>query len=91
MTTLTLPFKRFVAQVSTGAPRIKSTYIALMEENLTALKACPWREADADGPVTLTPHDFTQASYFQDDGRIQHVGHDGDRFRWHGRVPLQGS
>lgn len=66
MTTLTLPFKRFVAQVSTGAPRIKSTYIALMEENLTALKACPWREADADGPVTLTPHDFTQASYFDD-------------------------
>lgn len=66
MTTLTLPFKRFVAQVSTGAPRSKSTYIALMEENLTALKACPWREADADVPVTLTPHDFTQASYFDD-------------------------
>lgn len=66
MTTLTLPFKRFVAQVSTGAPRIKSTYIALMEENLTALKACPWREADADVPVTLTPHDFMQASYFDD-------------------------
>ena len=65
MTTLNLPFKRFVAQVSTGTPRIKSSYVALMEENLTALKACPWREAD-EVPVTLTPHDFMQSSYFGD-------------------------
>ena len=36
-TTLNLPFKRFVAQVSTGEPRPKSTYLALMAENLEAL------------------------------------------------------
>ena len=65
MTTLNLPFKRWVAQVSTGEPRSKSTYMALMAENLTALQACPWREAEAV-PVTLTPHDFTRPSYFSD-------------------------
>ena len=52
-TTLKLPFKRFIAQVSTGAPRPKSTYLALMAENLEALKACPWREAAAV-PASLT-------------------------------------
>jgi hypothetical protein len=60
-----LPFKRFVAQVSTGEPRPKSSYIALMAENLEALKACPWREA-ADIPVALADHDFTKASHFSD-------------------------
>ena len=64
MTTLNLPFRRWVAQVSTGAPRSKSTYLALMAENLSALQACPWREA-ADVPVALTGHDFT-ASYLSD-------------------------
>ena len=60
-----LPYKRYVAQVSSGAPRSKSTWLALMAENLEALKACPWREA-ADVEVALTPHDFTLASYFSD-------------------------
>jgi len=64
-TTLKLPYKRFVAQVSTGAPRSKSTYLALMAENLEALKDCPWREA-ADVPVSLADHDFTKASHFSD-------------------------
>ena len=64
-TTLNLPYKRFVAQVSTGAPRSKSTWQALMAENLEALKACPWREA-VDGPVALADHDFTRASHFSD-------------------------
>ena len=64
MTTLNLPFKRFVAQVST-AVRSKSSYVAMMEENLTSLQACPWREAD-DVPVTLPPHDFTRPSFFSD-------------------------
>ena len=64
MTTLNLPFRRWVAQVSTGAPRSKSTFLALMAENLSALQACPWREA-ADVPVALTGHDFT-ASYLSD-------------------------
>lgn len=64
-TTLKLPYKRFVAQVSTGAPRSKSTYLALMSENLEALKACPWREA-ADGPASLTGHDFTAKTQLSD-------------------------
>ena len=64
-TTLKLPYKRFIAQVSTGAPRSKSTYLALMEENLEALKACPWREA-ADVPASLTGHDFTAPTQFSD-------------------------
>ena len=64
-TTLNLPYKRFVAQVSTGASRPKSTYLSLMAENLEALKACPWREA-ADVPVALVNHDFTAASHFSD-------------------------
>ena len=64
-TTLNLPYKRFVAQVSTGAPRSKSTYLSLMAENLEALKVCPWREA-TDVPVALVDHDFTAASHFSD-------------------------
>lgn len=64
-TTMKLPFKRFVAQVSTGEPRPKSSYIALMAENLEALKACPWREA-ADIPAALVDHDFRKASHFSD-------------------------
>lgn len=64
-TTHNLPYKRFVAQVSTDVPRSKSSWLALMEENQEALKACPWREA-ADVEVALTPHDFTLASYFSD-------------------------
>ena len=64
-TTLKLPYKRFVAQVSTGVPRSKSTYIALMEENLEALKKCPWREAN-DQPVALANHDFTASTHFSD-------------------------
>lgn len=64
-TKLKLPFKRFVAQVSTGTPRSKSTYLALMAENLSALMACPWRES-GDVPVALTGHDFTASSYFSD-------------------------
>lgn len=64
-TTLKLPFKRFVAQVSTGSPRPKSSYLALMAENLDALQACPWREA-ADVPASLTGHDFTAATQFSD-------------------------
>lgn len=64
-TTLNLPYRRFVAQVSTGAPRPKSTYLSLMTENLEALKACPWREA-SDVPVALVDHDFTRASHLSD-------------------------
>lgn len=64
-TTLKLPFKRFVAQVSTGSPRPKSSYLALMAENVDALQACPWREA-ADVPASLTGHDFTAATQFSD-------------------------
>lgn len=65
MTTINLPFKRWVAQVYTGAPRSKSSYLSMMAENLEALMACPWRAA-ADVPATLTGHDFTAASYLSD-------------------------
>lgn len=64
-TTLKLPYRRFIAQVSSGAPRSKSTWLALMDENLQALKACAWREA-SDVPVALTGHDFTASTYFSD-------------------------
>lgn len=64
-TTLKLPYKRFVAQVSTGAPRSKSTYLALMAENLEALQACPWRAADT-GTASLSGHDFTAETQFSD-------------------------
>ena len=64
-TTLKLPYKRFVAQVSTGAPRSKSTYLALMAENLAALQACPWRAAET-GTASLTGHDFTAETQFSD-------------------------
>lgn len=65
MTTINLPFKRWVAQVYTGAPRSKSSYLSMMAENLEALMTCPWRAA-ADVPATLTGHDFTAASYLSD-------------------------
>lgn len=64
-TTLKLPFKRFVAQVSSAPARSKSSYLALMAENLEALKKCPWREA-AVVPVSLTGHDFTASTQFGD-------------------------
>ena len=64
-TTLKLPFKRFVAQVSSAPARSKSSYLALMAENLEALKKCPWREA-AVVPVPLTGHDFTASTQFSD-------------------------
>ena len=64
-TTLKLPFKRFVAQVSSAPARSKSSYLALMAENLEALKKCPWREA-AVVPVSLNGHDFTASTQFSD-------------------------
>ena len=64
-TTLNLPFKRFVAQASTAPARSKSTYLALMEENLAALQKCPWKEA-AEVPAALTDHDFTASTYISD-------------------------
>ena len=64
-TTLNLPYTRFVAQVSTAPARSKSTYLALMEENLAALQKCPWKEA-SDVPAALTDHDFTASTYISD-------------------------
>ena len=63
--TLNLPFTRFVAQVSAGPARPKSSYLAMMAENEEALKECAWHEA-ASGEVSLVPHDFTKASFFSD-------------------------
>ena len=64
-TTLNLPFKRFVAQVSSAPARSKSSYIALMNENLERLKSCPWREA-SDVSASLSGHDFTAHTQFSD-------------------------
>lgn len=64
-TTLKLPYKRYVRQVVTG-PRPKSTYLAMMAENLEKLKSAPWREADPSVQVGLVPHDFTRQSFDSD-------------------------
>jgi len=64
-TTLKLPYTRFVAQVSSAPARSKSTYLALMEENLAALQEFPWHAA-AEVPVSLTDHDFTASTYLSD-------------------------
>ena len=63
--TLNLPFARFVAQVSAGPARPKSSYLAMMAENEGALKECAWHEASS-GEVSLVPHDFTKSSFFSD-------------------------
>lgn len=65
-TTHNLPFKRFVAQVSTGTSRPKSSFIALMAENLEALKKCPWREAADVADVALVKHNFGLVTHFDD-------------------------
>lgn len=60
-----LPFKRFVMQVSTGAPRIKSNWQAMMAENLEALKSPVWREAAVE-TASLVDHDFAAATHLKD-------------------------
>lgn len=54
-TTLHLPYKRFVRQVSNGSARSKYAYQAMMRENALALQTAQWREATcADNEVGLT-------------------------------------
>lgn len=65
MTKLRLPYTRYVCQVSTGEPRQKAGYVAMMEENLTSIQACAWKKV-AVATSTLTPHDFTRETYFDD-------------------------
>lgn len=65
MTLGNLPFARFVMQVSTGAPRIKSNWQAMQAEMLEALKTPVWRAA-SNVPASLVDHDFTAASHFND-------------------------
>lgn len=60
-----LPFKRFIAQASTAPARSKSSYLAMMAENLEELKKCQWRAA-ANVPASLTGHDFTASTQFSD-------------------------
>ena len=65
-TTIKMNYTRFVAQVSSAPARSKSSYLAMMEENLSALKACPWRVAPDGTPVSLTGHDFTASTQYSD-------------------------
>lgn len=65
MTLGNLPYKRYVAQVSSGAPQLKSNWVEMMSANLEALTAPQWREA-ADVAASLADHDFTAATHFND-------------------------
>ena len=66
MTTLTLPFRRTVAQANTGSPEAKANYKALAQRNALALEECPWQEFDDKGvKASLAEHDF--AATFTDE------------------------
>ena len=59
-TTITLPFRRFVARVDTGSPEAKASYKALAQRNALALEECPWGEATGKTvKASLVEHDFT--------------------------------
>ena len=54
MSTIKLPFKRFVRQVSAGQALSKYGYISIMEANGEALKSADWKEAKAaTGSLTV--------------------------------------
>lgn len=54
MSTIKLPFKRFVRQVSAGQALSKYGYISIMEANGEALKSADWKEAKvATGALTV--------------------------------------
>ena len=57
-TTLTLPYKRFTAQVNTGAPEAKANYKALAQRNAIAMESCQWSAASDDAAASLVDHDF---------------------------------
>ena len=57
-TTLTLPYKRFTAQVNTGAPEAKANYKALAQRNAVAMESCQWSAASDDAAASLVDHDF---------------------------------
>lgn len=66
MTTISnLPFTRFVMQVSTGSPRIKSNWKAMQASNLETLKSPVWREVSTKD-ASLVDHDFTKSSHIND-------------------------
>ena len=51
-TTLNLPYRRYVRQVSRGSLGNKSSFIAMEEANLVRLKNAEWKIADAKSNVT---------------------------------------
>lgn len=51
-TTLNLPYRRYVRQVSRGSLGNKSSFIAMEEANLVRLKNAEWKMADAKSNVT---------------------------------------
>ncbi len=60
MSTLNLPYRRFVRQVSNGYARTKYSYLAMQSDLLAALKIAPWREARcAVNEVTTVPNKVT--------------------------------
>ena len=60
MSTLNLPYRRFVRQVSNGYARTKYSYLAMQSDLLAALKIAQWREARcAVNEVTTVPNKVT--------------------------------
>lgn len=68
---MTLPYTRFVRQVSNGGSFSKYGYIDLMKRNAKALETAPWREARcAPNAVSLTVGQLTRTDGQTDeDGR----------------------
>ncbi len=67
-TTLQLPFKRFVAQVSNGSVRAKASSLAMMQENENSLKQCDWHESAAKPADVSLPDNipFKEEGYLND-------------------------
>jgi len=53
-TTLTLPYVRFVRQVTVG-PGANTQFVAMMEEGLSQLKAAAWKASSADATLVAMP------------------------------------
>ena len=59
MTTIKLPYIRYVRQVSNGTARSKYSFLAMMRENAAALETATWTQAKSINP-TLTVNQLTR-------------------------------